>query len=122
MFDIGMFEMFVIVVLAIIVVGPRDLPKMLRTAGQMVRKIKALGQEFQTGIKQIADEVELEEVTRKLNEAGNIPMENVERRPDITDDDLDGQDAETPASSPSDDVSGEEVGQLESDKAKGTTP
>ncbi|WP_138379724.1 Sec-independent protein translocase protein TatB [Luteithermobacter gelatinilyticus] len=84
MFDIGMLEMFVLLVLAIIVVGPRDLPKLMRNVGRFVRKVRELGNEFQSGLKQIADEVELEEVTRRLNEAGNIPLEDLEKRkPDI---------------------------------------
>ncbi|VAV96891.1 hypothetical protein MNBD_ALPHA02-1508 [hydrothermal vent metagenome] len=83
MFDIGMIEMFVIVVLAIIVVGPRDLPGLLRSIGRFVAKIRAMGNEFQTSIKQMADEVELEEVTRKLNEAGNIPLDDDDVTPDI---------------------------------------
>lgn len=83
MFDIGMIEMFVIVVLAIIVVGPRDLPALLRTLGRFVAKIRHMGQEFQNSIKQMSDEVELEDITRKMNEAGNIPLEDNDTAPDI---------------------------------------
>jgi len=84
MFDIGMIEMFMIVVLAVIVVGPKDLPKLLRSIGQFISRIRAMGQEFQNSIKQMADEVELEDVTRKLNEAGNIPLDAKDTAPDIT--------------------------------------
>lgn len=83
MFDIGMIEMFVIVVMAVIVVGPKDLPKLVRSIGRFVSKIRAMGQEFQTSIKQMADEVELEEVTRKLNEAVNISIDDLDVKPDI---------------------------------------
>ena len=83
MFDIGMIEMFMIVILAIIVVGPKDLPKMLRTIGQFVSKVRKMGQEFQSSVKQMADEIELEDVTRKLNEAGNIPLSEQDFKPDI---------------------------------------
>ncbi|PCJ33783.1 MAG: twin-arginine translocase subunit TatB [Alphaproteobacteria bacterium] len=83
MFDIGMIEMFMIVLLAVIVVGPKDLPALLRNIGRFISKIRAMGQEFQTSIKQMADEVELEEVTRKLNEAGNIPLDANDTAPDI---------------------------------------
>ncbi len=44
-----------------------------------------MASEFQTSVKQIADEVELEDVTQKLNEAGNIPMDDYNIKPDITD-------------------------------------
>ena len=83
MFDIGMIEMFVIVVMAIIVVGPKDLPKLLRTIGRFVSKVRSMGQELQTSIKHMADEVEMEEVTRKLNEAGNISLDDNDVKPDI---------------------------------------
>ena len=83
MFDIGMIEMFMIVVLAIIVVGPKDLPGLLRSIGRFVSKIRSMGKEFQTSVKQMADEVELETVTRKLNEAGNIPLDDHDTAPDI---------------------------------------
>ncbi|VAX04604.1 hypothetical protein MNBD_ALPHA03-993 [hydrothermal vent metagenome] len=83
MFDIGMIEMFMIVLLAVIVVGPKDLPALLRNIGRFISKIRSMGQEFQTSIKQMADEVELEEVTRKLNEAGNIPLDVNDTAPDI---------------------------------------
>ncbi len=83
MFDVGMIEMFVIVVMAIIVVGPKDLPKLLRNVGKTISKIRAMGQEFQNSVKQMADEVELEDVTRKLNEAGNIPTDSGDVKPDI---------------------------------------
>ena len=45
--------------------------------------MRAMGQEFQTSVKQMADEVELEEVTRKFNEAGNIPLKDDDTSPDI---------------------------------------
>ncbi len=83
MFDIGMIEMFVIVVMAVIVVGPRDLPKLLRSIGRFISKTRSMGQEFQSSVKQMADEVELEEVTKKLNEAVNIPLDDLDVKPDI---------------------------------------
>lgn len=55
MFGIGIIEIFVIVVLAIIVVGPKNLPKLLRSIGRFVSKVRSAGQEFQTNIKQITD-------------------------------------------------------------------
>ncbi|MBL4801156.1 MAG: twin-arginine translocase subunit TatB [Emcibacter sp.] len=83
MFDIGMIEMFVIVVMAIIVVGPKDLPKLLRSIGKFVSKIRSMGQEFQNSVKQMADDIELEEVTQKLNKAGNISLDDADVAPDI---------------------------------------
>lgn len=81
MFDIGAPELFIVAVLAIIVVGPKDLPKLIRSVMGMVRKVKEMGSEFQAGVKKMADEVELDAITRKLNEAGNIDIEST--KPDI---------------------------------------
>jgi len=77
MLDIGFPELFIVAVLAIIVVGPKDLPKVIRSGMKMVRKVREMGSEFQAGIKKMADEVELDEVTRKLNEAGNISLDDI---------------------------------------------
>jgi len=87
MFDIGMIEMFVVVVLAIIVVGPKDLPKLLRSIGRTMSKIQSMGQEFRSSLRQMADEVEMEEVTRKLNMAADIPLDEGDTTPDITEPD-----------------------------------
>ena len=77
MFDIGAPELFIVAVLAIIVVGPKDLPKLIRSVMGMVKKVREMGSEFQAGVKKMADEVELDSITRKLNEAGNITLDDV---------------------------------------------
>ncbi|GHF26017.1 hypothetical protein GCM10017044_21080 [Kordiimonas sediminis] len=60
MFDIGAMELFVVAILALVVVGPKELPKLLRTIGSYVRKAKAMANEFRQGIESLADEVEQE--------------------------------------------------------------
>lgn len=76
MFDIGFPELFIVAVLAIIVVGPKDLPKVIRSVMSAMKKVRQMGSEFQAGVKKMADEVELEAVTRKLNEAVNIKIDD----------------------------------------------
>jgi sec-independent protein translocase protein TatB len=46
-FGVGYSEMFVLAVIAVIVIGPKDLPKVLRTFGQFMRKAKGMAREFQ---------------------------------------------------------------------------
>lgn len=75
MFDVGFPELFIVAVLAIVVVGPKDLPKVIRSVMGMIRKVREMGSEFQAGVKKMADEVELDAVTRKLNEAGNVKID-----------------------------------------------
>ena len=85
-----MIEMFVIMVAAIIVVGPKDFPIFIRKVGRLVSKVKSMGQDFQSGVKRMADEVELETITKEMNEAGHIPLEEENKildphAPDIID-------------------------------------
>jgi sec-independent protein translocase protein TatB len=50
MFDIGMDEMALVAVVALIVIGPKDLPQVLRMCGQWVRKAREMAGEFQRGV------------------------------------------------------------------------
>lgn len=67
MFDIGMTEMLVVGVVALIVVGPKDLPVMFRRAGQFVGKAKGMAREFSSAMNHAADESGMREVTSGLN-------------------------------------------------------
>ena len=46
-FGVGYSELFVLAVIAVLVIGPKDLPKVLRTFGQFSRKAKGMAREFQ---------------------------------------------------------------------------
>lgn len=59
MLDIGWTELLVIGALALIVVGPRDLPQLLRTVGQTVGKIKRMAREFQRSVEDAARETDV---------------------------------------------------------------
>ncbi len=69
MFDIGWSEMAVIAFLTLIVIGPRELPRVLRTVGQWVRKAQSLAREFQRGLDDMAREADLEDA-KNLIDAG----------------------------------------------------
>ncbi len=66
--QLGFAEILVIAMLALIVVGPKDLPKMMRTAGRFIGKIKAMGQEFKDAFDQIAEDDELVELKKEIEE------------------------------------------------------
>ncbi len=66
MFDIGWTEMLMIAVLALIIIGPKDLPGTLRTVGQWVRKARSLAREFQSGIDEMVREAELDDARKAL--------------------------------------------------------
>ncbi|MFT6773875.1 MAG: sec-independent protein translocase protein TatB [Paracoccaceae bacterium] len=61
MFDIGWAELLAIGALALIVVGPKDLPGMLRTGGRMVAKARGMAREFQGAMEDAAREADLKE-------------------------------------------------------------
>ena len=75
MLDVGWPEFTIIVIIAIVVIGPRDLPRALNTVGKWVRKARTVTREFQRHIDDMVKESELEELRelRKLNlSKGNI--------------------------------------------------
>ena len=70
MFDIAGTELLLIVIIAVVVVGPKDLPKMMRSMGRWARKIQSASAEFRRQIDQLAREAELEEIVAEANAAG----------------------------------------------------
>lgn len=70
MFDIGWSEMAIIMLLALIIIGPKDLPRVARTVGQWVRKGRMLAREFQTSLEDMAKEAELDDVKKEIEKAG----------------------------------------------------
>ena len=74
MLDIGWPELFVIGVIALVVIGPKDLPQVMRTVAGFVRKARGLSQEFHSGVAQIMREAELDDLKRKLDAAGRVDI------------------------------------------------
>ncbi|MCJ9430256.1 Sec-independent protein translocase protein TatB [Kordiimonas marina] len=74
MFDVGGMEVLVVGVVALIVVGPKDLPRLLRSAGAIVRKIREMANEFKAGIDTLATEVE-QEVAREADPFADLRQE-----------------------------------------------
>ena len=74
-FDFGMSELLLIGVVALIFIGPKDLPKALRVAGFWVRKARTLSREFQSSVEQMIREAELDEMRQELKKATEIDLE-----------------------------------------------
>lgn len=68
MFGIAPDEMLLVVIVAIIVIGPKDLPLALRAAGRWIGKIRRVSGHFRTGIETMIREAEMEEMERKWKE------------------------------------------------------
>ncbi|MBL6933181.1 MAG: twin-arginine translocase subunit TatB, partial [Rhodospirillales bacterium] len=60
MFDIGWQELFIVAALGLIVVGPKDLPRALRTVMGLVRKGRLLARDFQDGLDEVVREADLD--------------------------------------------------------------
>lgn len=65
MFDIGSSELLMIAIVAIVVIGPKDLPRALYKVGQILGKARAMSRHFRSGIDAMVREVELEEMEKK---------------------------------------------------------
>jgi len=74
MFDIGWQELMLIGVVALIVVGPKDLPKAMRTGARMLQKARGMSREFQNGLAEMAREAELDDIRSKVERATRFDL------------------------------------------------
>ena len=74
LFDIGWPEFMLIGLVALVVIGPKDLPRALRTAGFWVRKARTLSREFQNSVDQMIREAELDDVHQELKKATDFDI------------------------------------------------
>lgn len=75
MFDIGWQELFLIGLVTILVVGPKEIPRVLRTVMAAVRKVRGLANDFQRGIDELARETELDEIRKDLEKSATLDLE-----------------------------------------------
>jgi len=75
LFDLSMTELMLIGVVALVVIGPKDLPKALKVAGFWVRKARTLSREFQSSVEQMIREAEPDEVRQELKKASQFDVE-----------------------------------------------
>lgn len=72
MFDIGWSELLIVGAIALIVIGPRDLPRTLRAIGQMTAKIRRMAGEFQGQFNEAMREAELDEIRRNVESVKDV--------------------------------------------------
>lgn len=66
--DIGAAELLVIAIVAILVIGPKDMPMALRTAGRWIGQVRRMSNHFRAGIDAMIREAEMEEMEKKWKE------------------------------------------------------
>jgi sec-independent protein translocase protein TatB len=72
MLDIGMSEMVVIGVVALIVVGPKDLPQMFRKVGNFVGKARGMARDFQNAMHEAADQTGVNDIKSGFEQATSL--------------------------------------------------
>ena len=79
MFDIGWPELIIIAVVTVVLVGPQELPGVLRTCTRAVRRMRGLMFDLQSGFDDLAREAELDEVRKDLSK---VPYRNIVKNVD----------------------------------------
>jgi sec-independent protein translocase protein TatB len=74
MFDLAWSHMLLIGVVALLVIGPKDLPRVLRTVGVWVGRARAIAREFQSSLDQMIRESELEEMRKQVETVAKIDL------------------------------------------------
>ena len=112
MFDIGWSELLVIGVVALIAIGPKELPGVLRMVGQWMGKIRRMASEFQGQFQEAMREAEMEDIKKQVDDmtstATNVtsfdPLDSVRKEVDAMRDELsasfDAKPGDPPAATP----------------------
>jgi len=79
-FDIGWSEFLLIGVIALVVIGPKDLPAALRVAGYWLRKARTLSREFHSSVEQMIRDSEIDEMRKELRSATDFDIEHEVRK------------------------------------------
>ena len=74
MFDIAPTELLIVALVALVVIGPKDLPRVMRTVGQWVGRARGMARHFRSGIDTMMREAELEEMEKKWREENDRIM------------------------------------------------
>jgi len=85
MLDVAPTELLLVAVVALIVIGPKDLPRAMRFVGQWVAKARGVARHFRSGIDEMIRQAELEEMEKKwAAENARIMREHAEAHPPLT--------------------------------------
>ncbi|MEM1139123.1 MAG: Sec-independent protein translocase protein TatB [Pseudomonadota bacterium] len=71
---IGWWELFIVVSVALLVVGPKELPRLLRTVGQWTQQAQKMVREFRAGIDEMARDAEIDDLRRDIKSMTDIDL------------------------------------------------
>jgi sec-independent protein translocase protein TatB len=76
MFDIGWQELFIVAIIGLLVIGPKELPRTLKAVTGALRKVRSMASEFQSGIDDVVREADLEDIKKSVTGSGDFDFEN----------------------------------------------
>lgn len=85
MFGLGWSEMVLIGIVALIVIGPKDLPVMFRTLGQFTGKARQMAREFSRAMENAADDAGVKDISKTIKAAANPQKFGIEKLKEATD-------------------------------------
>jgi sec-independent protein translocase protein TatB len=71
MFDFGYSELLIVAVVLLVAVGPKELPSLLKAIFDFVSRIKIYAAELRTGFQSIANDLEIEKISKNTNKSNN---------------------------------------------------
>ena len=72
MFSFGWGEIFLIGIIVVVVIGPKDLPKFIKQIGLLVKNIRKISSDFKSSINEIAEETEIKDLAKSVKEVKKI--------------------------------------------------
>ena len=80
MFDLGWQEFMLIALIALIVVGPKDLPRVIRAVSQGIRRVRGFAREFHSSLEEVAREAELDDIRKQARDLANEGLDESLRK------------------------------------------
>jgi sec-independent protein translocase protein TatB len=83
MFGVGTHELLLVAVLALLFIGPKELPTAMRMVGRWIGKVRGMARQFTSGFEEVIREAELEELERKWREENDRIMSEYPALPPV---------------------------------------
>ena len=74
MLSLGWSEITIVLVIVILIIGPKELPTLLKQLGYLSKKIKSLSRDFNTSINNIIKETEIDQVQKKIEKVSSLDV------------------------------------------------